>query len=166
MRIDGEVTTGFFFLAMMHLFLSTTGQDVDGFFLFGFTSGRERTAYTPPLLTQQQHFGAESFFFWGAKALSGLEVQRLLHIFSFVWSYLRGEEGVVWTLRCGAVGDKTRGWEAYGLGWMDMMRGWEGGGGVGRLVEEGGCTACIIPNASTERGRHSPREGVSCRESS
>lgn len=166
MRIDGEVTTGFFFLAMMHLFLSTTGQDVDGFFLFGFTSGRERTAYTPPLLTHQQHFGAESCFFLGAKALSGLEVQRLLHIFSFVWSYLRGEEGVVWTLRCGAVGDKTRGWEAYGLGWMDMMRGWEGGRGVGRLVEEGGCTACIIPNASTERGRHSPREGVSCRESS
>lgn len=121
----------------------------------------------PPLLTHQQHFGAEScFFFGGAKALSGLEVQRLLHMFSFVWSYLRGEEGVVWTLRCGVVGDKTRGWEAYGLGWMDMMRGWEAGGGVGRLVEEGGYTACIIPNASTERDRHSPREGVSCGESS
>lgn len=120
----------------------------------------------PPFLRISNILERNLVFFWGAKALSGLEVQRLLHIFSFVWSYLRGEEGVVWTLRCGAVGDKTRGWEAYGLGWMDMMRGWEGGGGVGRLVEEGGCTACIIPNASTERGRHSPREGVSCRESS
>lgn len=61
-------------------------------FRFAFTSGRERTAYTPPfLLTHQQHFGAKSFWL-GAKALSGLEVQRLLHISHLFGAVYEGRE--------------------------------------------------------------------------
>lgn len=75
---------------MMHLFFSTTRKGVDGVFFVWFYLLGESAQHIPPcLLTHQQHL--ERNLFW-SETLSGLEVQRLLHIFHLFWT----ARGVVW----------------------------------------------------------------------
>lgn len=93
----------------------------------------ESAQHIPPFLRisnilERNLFWSETFF--------GLEVQRLLHIFHLFLT----TRGVVWgrsgllfwdsAVRSGV--GKTRGWEAYGLGWMDGDDDSGGCGGRGR----------------------------------